>query len=383
MKVAFFTDSWLPNIDGVVTSLLNYRGELQRRGHGVWVFTASSRQAIAANHEPRVYSYRALPFPPYPQYRVALFPFPAKSVVRKADIDIVHSHAIASMGLAAIKTAGDLRLPLVGTYHTMIPYGVSLVASKPWSQKLAEKLAWKAIRLFYRPFDLVTAPSEAARKGLEENNVSAPTMVVPNGVDTKRFNPGVDGRPVRKKLGVGGKEKMILVAGRLSHEKHVDVVVRALPHVLKEVDARLVITGRGPADEKVRALVSELGLKSKVTFTGFIPNDNLSGYYAAADVLATASTFETQGLALLEGMACGTPAVGARALAIPEAVEEGKNGFLFEPFDSEGCADKILRVLTAAPKFYDKWSRNARATAEECSIPRSTDKLLKAYERVL
>ena len=383
MKIAFFTDSWLPNVDGVVTSMLNYRKELEHRGHDVWIFTTGSRESMLLNKDPQVFAYRAVPFPPYPQYRLALNPFPSKAVVEKKNVELVHSHAIASMGLAAIKTARDLDLPLVGTYHTMIPYGVKLITSWEWSQRIAERLLWRAIKAFYQPFDLVTTPSEAARKSLEEHHVDAPTLVVPNGVDINRYNPRISGARVRKELGLKKNEKMIMVAGRLSHEKNVDVIVRALPQVLKQVDARLVITGKGPAEQTVHALAHDLGLGKKVVFMGFVPKERLGEYYSAADVLATASTFETQGLALTEAMACGTPAVGAKALAIPEAVEEGRNGFLFEPFDTEECAEKITKVLTAPKGEYARWSRNARKTAEQYSIPKTTQQLIKAYGRVL
>jgi 1,2-diacylglycerol 3-alpha-glucosyltransferase len=381
-RVAFFTDSWLPNVDGVVTSLLNYRHELERRGDRVWVFTTGSRDTLRRRDD-RVYRYRALPFPPYPQYRLALYPFRATKHAREAGIDLVHCHAIASMGLAARVTARVLRLPLVGTFHTMVPQGVQLLTSQPVIQRLGERLAWRAVRAFYRPFDLVTAPSEAARRSLEEHGVAAPTVVVPNGIDTERFHPRVSGERVRRELGLEPREKLVLTAGRLSHEKHVEVLLQAFRLVRSAAEARLVITGRGPAERSLHALSRELGLQNYVTFTGFVPSVRLPEYYAAADVMATASTFETQGLSVLEAMAAGTPVVGARALAIPESVREGRNGRLFEPFDVEDCAEKLVSVLAAPRARYERLAKNARATAERYSIPRATDALVRAYGRVL
>lgn len=383
MRLAFFSDSWVPNIDGVVTALVNYRSELEKRGHEVYVFTTGSRQNIDDNDDPYVHHYRAVPFPPYPQYRLALYPFPSKSVVKRENIDVVHSHAIASMGIAAIKTAHDLRLPLVGTYHTMIPYGARLLTKQEWTRQIIESIAWKAIRMFYRPFDLVTAPSDAARKSLVENGVGVPTMVVPNGIDTEWYNPKVSGKAMRRELGLKRGQHMILSTGRLSHEKHVDVLIQAMSLVLQELDAKLVITGGGPAEHSLQALARELNLQDKIVFTGFVPKQKLVEYYAAAEVMATASTFETQGLALLEAMAAGKPAVGARAMAIPEAVKDNKTGFLFEPFHVEDCAEKIVKVLTARKSTYDRWSRNARAMAVRNSIPAATEELLKAYDKVI
>jgi 1,2-diacylglycerol 3-alpha-glucosyltransferase len=384
MKIAFFTDSWLPNVDGVVTSLVNYRGELEKNGHQVWVFTTG--KFLPTNRLPKdahVVRYPAVPFPPYPQYRIALFPYGSAATVARHGIDLVHCHAQASMGPPAIVTAKALQKPLVGTYHTMIPQGVKLVAKDPISQRVAENVTWRAIKAFYKPFDLVTAPSQAAVDSLRENGVKTPTVVVPNGVDTHLFNPRASGASVREALKLQKGEKVILAAGRVSFEKNFDDLVKALPNVLKETPARLVIAGKGPAERDVRNTVRRLGLEKHVTFVGFLTKTHLAQYYRACDVFATASTFETQGLTVLEAMACEKPVVGCDYLAIPEAIKDNRNGFLFPAHDTDACAHQLAKVLTASRPKYRAWSENARKTALTCSIPNATARLLKAYQQVL
>jgi 1,2-diacylglycerol 3-alpha-glucosyltransferase len=144
-----------------------------------------------------------------------------------------------------------------------------------------------------------------------------------------------------------------------------------------------VITGDGPAYGSVKKLVSELGLSGRTIMPGFCKPYELPFFYAAGDVYVTASTFETQGLAMLEAMSCGKIAVGANSLAIPETLKDNQNGFLFSPHDAEDCAEKISKALNASPAKRRSLSANARKTAEGLSIEKSTSRLLEAYSLVM
>ena len=383
MKIGFFTDTYLPNVDGVVTAILSYRRDLERRGDKVFVFAAGDSEAQKNNLDKRVFFYRAVPFPPYPQYKVAIFPYNSSKEARRAGIEGVHSHAIASMGLAAIKTSRDLGKPLVGTFHTMISEAAKNYVRQKWLKIASDKLVWRAIRTFYAPFDLVTAPSETTRRMLEDNGVAG-TIMVPNGVDTQRFHPGIDKKIVRTMLGLKREEKLVMIPGRLSHEKNVDVILKAVPKVVKEDEnVRFIVLGSGPAEGMCKALAKRMNLGKSVMFTGFVQSFEVPYYYGAADLFVTASTFETQGLAMLENMACANPCVGADAMAIPEFLKDGQNGFLFRPFDSSECAEKIVKALEMKEGARKKMAKNARQTAEKYSIPACTDKLLDAYDEVL
>jgi len=383
MKIGFFTDTYLPNVDVVVNAILSFKGELEKRGHEVFVYASGDERARRENTDPRVRYYKSLPFPVYPQYKVAVFPFSAKRDAKKDGIEIVHCHGLASMGLASIKTARDLGLPLVGTFHTLLPQGAAAYARSAWAKRMAWKIAWKAIRLFYKPFKTVTAPTLTIRALLEEHGVRN-AVVVPNGVNVEKFNPRISGGVVRKMLGL--KEKLVLVAGRLSFEKNVDVLVEAAGILKKErkrAGIKFVVTGEGPVKSFYEKTSREKGVSDCFVFTGFVPDSELPFYYAACDALATASTFETQGMAVLEAMACGKPVVAANAMALSEIVLDGHNGFLFTPFDARECAERIWEVLSLPEKKYRQFSSNARKTAEAYSIPKCADKLLGVYESAL
>jgi len=382
MRIGFFSDTYYPNVDGVVSAMMSYRRELERRGDKVYIF--ASRPSGADTSDKSVYFYDSVAFPPYPQYRLAIFPYMLTSKARRAHLDIIHSHAITTMGLASIKAARDLKLPLVGTFHTMVPIAAKYYTRKnPVARFLADKLLWGSIRTFYKPFQLVTAPTKVICDILEAHGIEK-TFRVPNGVDTERFSPKIDSMPIRKILGIKPGEKVIMTAGRVSFEKNINVIVHACKELEKDgEDFRLVITGDGPAFGSVKKLASDVGLSGRTVMPGFCRPYELPFYYAAADVFVTASTFETQGLAMLEAMACGKPVVGANSLAIPETVRDNYNGYLFEPHDASDCAAKLSKATNASAARKAALSKAARRTAEGLSIEKSTDRLLEAYSLVM
>jgi 1,2-diacylglycerol 3-alpha-glucosyltransferase len=383
MRVGFFTDTFLPNIDGVVTSILDFRSFLKKEGHDVYVFSAGSQSDARLNEDPTVFFFRSLAFPPYPQYKLALFPYiGATRTAKQLDLDLVHCHAITSMGLASRHTSGQLKVPLVGTFHTMVTDGSSYFTKSQWLKTRASKVLWRAVSLFYKPFDSVMAPSHVTAGLLKSHGVNN-VQVVPNGVDLGRFSTDLDSSVVRKLLRVAPHEDVVLVAGRLGFEKNVDVVIRSAKRILEKRAVRFIVTGDGPARKSLESLAVKEGVRHAFEFEGFVNKKALAYYFAAADVMVSASSFETQGLSVLEAMACGKPVVAANALALAEAVDDGKNGFLFEPFDEKDCAEKVVDVLSAGKKQKTLWSRSARKNAEQYSLEKSGKKLLAVYDSVL
>ena len=144
----------------------------------------------------------------------------------------------------------------------------------------------------------------------------------------------------------------------------------------------MVITGDGPARDSIKSLISKHNLEDKIILVGFCKPFELPYYYSAADVFVTASAFETQGLAMLEAMACGKPVVGADSLAIPESLKSDANGYLFRPHDAQDCADQIEKIFHASPAKCARLAKGARRTAEGLSVEKSTGRLLEAYSLV-
>ncbi|MCX6777686.1 MAG: glycosyltransferase [Candidatus Micrarchaeota archaeon] len=376
MRIAFFTDTYLPNKDGVVTSILTSRSRLEKMGHEVYVFCSGTREAKRENRDPRVFYHASAPFAPYPDYQLALFPFLSRNKLKKLNIDLVHSHGLATMGLAAAVSARAIGKPLVTTFHTLIPEAVHYIARGRRMERLTKSIAWKYVTWYLGLADCIITPSGIVREMLEDHGLRN-VYAVPNGIDTRVFNPKVKCSEVKKELGIEGK-KMVLNVGRLVKEKNLDVLIKSALIVLEgESDAVFVVAGGGPAEAYYRALVRKEGVEDKFIFKGYLSRDLLAKYYAAADVFAFPSKFETQGLVALEAMACGTPVAGAEYLAIKEIVKSGYNGYLFDPDDHEDCAEKLLKTMRDRSSL----SKNARRTATQYSLEKCAEKMVDVYEK--
>jgi 1,2-diacylglycerol 3-alpha-glucosyltransferase len=193
-------------------------------------------------------------------------------------------------------------------------------------------------------------------------------------VDCARFNPDRYDKGFLGRFGLAGKT-VLLHVGRLSLEKRLDIGLKAMAELApRHPDLRLLVVGKGPAGEHYKEMARSLGISDKVVFAGFLPDEDLPKAYASVDALLIASTFETQGLVVLEALASGTPVAGIRFRAIPEFVTEGKNGCLF---DEESCAEAIQRCLARA----DSMKINALSTARQYSVDACAAKLEKVYEK--
>ena len=381
LHIAFYTDSYLPATDGVVNSIINFRKELERRGHKVYIFASSSMGSKAMPGR-NVFLYRGIEFKPYPQYSMAIFPYNSAVKLRNLEVDIVHAHTPFMMGFASMLIAKMSGYPLVGSFHTLINNRSVIEDYYPKNEQLRKftaKYLWKYVKFFYRKCDAVAVPSKStysilARQGIR--NIS----VVPNSVDMKSFRPTAGGRRMRGELGIGSGEKMVLYLGRISREKRLDVMIKAAARLCKKRDdMKFVIGGTGPAEYRYKSMVKRLGLQKHVSFIGFVREKDLPKLYAASDAFCIPSTFETQGIASIEAMASGKPVVGADCLALSDLIVNGRNGEKFRPGDYLGCARKIERVLNNP----DAYISNAISTAEEFSVEKMADRLLDVYRMVM
>ena len=362
MRIGFFTDTFLPQKNGVVTSLLSSGPELVKRGHEVSVFCPKSR--IKELNGMKVYSYPAITFRPYPEFKIAV-PSGRDAVPQ---LDIVHSHSPFTMGFFGWRVSNFQKVPRVTTFHTMLSEYVQYIAL--FGKKFMERVAWKYCEIFYNKQGGIVAPSGALKRVLISHHIRKPISIVPTGIDTGFFKP-TKKETAREKLGLKKDEKIFLSLGRLSYEKNIDAVLKAL----EKTDGKLIVAGRGPAAKKLKKMKVELGLRNKVSFAGYIPEELKPLYYSAADALVIASTGETQALVVAEAMACGCPVIGASSLAIPEVVRDGKNGYLFRP----GEVERLIELMNAYEPS-KKMISQALKTGQKFSVEKCVDKLEKFYE---
>lgn len=376
MRIAFFTDTYLPNIDGVVVAMLNTRRVLEKLGHEVFVFTAKEGVwGKGKEKDPSVFRYPSVPFAPYPQYKLAIHAHGARAVLKQKKVDLIHSHGMGPMGMAALYCARMLKKPIVGTLHTNIQEATHYLwkykTGRKVVKRIAKDVAWKYLRMYYNQCDMTIVPSEFMERLCRQHGIRN-VIALSNGIDLKRFRPG--------RRTAWKKNTVALYVGRLVKEKNLDVVIKAARHVEKRIpNIHFVIVGGGPASDYYKELTTKYRVGHLFTFAGFIDMKDVASYYHDADIFVFPSVFETQGLVGLEAMATGLPVAGARALAIPDFVKEGYNGYLFSPKDVKGCTAAILKTVSDRKRL----RKGAIETARKHSLEECTDALVRVYSDVL
>ena len=257
MKIAVFTDTFAPTVNGVVNAVRNFDRALSARGHIVKVFTEGRSPGASIMDGAEVYKYRAFTFLPYPDFEYSVDVIGPVRDATRFKPDIVHAHTPFVMGYCAWRVARKFKLPLVGTFHTPVDeYVVYIAKRSKMSQALLKKVAMAYQDWFYSRCDVIIVPAKSAAQYLHVKNKRI--EVVSNGIDLSRYS--IAGRKeFRDKYGLG-TSSVIMHGGRLSFEKRPDGVIKAMPFVLKEVpDAKLVIVGKGPAKKSLETLVEKMG----------------------------------------------------------------------------------------------------------------------------
>ncbi len=379
MKIAMFTDSYYPAVDGVVNSVSTVSRELERIGHEVFIFAPepTNGEVISDITKGGTFFFKSMKFRHYPQYRTAFLPSNKTKVLDRLGIDLIHTHGITTVGLKGLSASRKFDVPVATTYHTMVHEAMNYYMPIPLPTSIIVNLAVRYMRFFLSKSDVVVVPTKPI---LEELVRIAPRMpyaaVIPTGIDTKRFTPQGRGDAVREKYGIGDAP-LLLYVGRVAFEKSIDRIIMQMP-LLKDRSTKLMIAGDGPARSRLEQLVSSLKLNDRVIFTGFIPDAELPDYYKAADVFVSASKFETQGITMLEAMACGKPVVSINYRAVTDFVVSGENGFLYDEY-SENIAGTIERAMNAEARV----KKNARRTAEKYSKENCARTLSELYTRTL
>lgn len=381
MRIAFFTDTFPPEVNGVANTVAHAARALARSGNTVRVFTVSKLSARELQKKAGgLYEVETVPSVGLPIYLGVHITLPVGLALRKTarfKPDIIHSHTPFSMGWEAVWAARFLKVPIVGTHHTFFDHYLKHVhLDYEW----ARRLSWKLTVGYYNRCDLVVSPTRSLVDELLAQGLRRPFEIMPNAVDTALFRPARDVAAVKARLGL--PDRVVVHMGRLSYEKSVDQTLRAFKLVVeKGEDATLVIMGDGPGKKDLESLAQTLGLESRIRFTGFLYGEKLIEHLQAADVFVTASKSENMPLAILEAMSAGLPIVAIRSLGLAEIVEDGKNGYLLAPDDIFGIAEKTQNLLRDSDLRHS-FSVSSRALSEKYSEPAITGRFNKLYSRL-
>lgn len=373
MRIAMFTEVFLPKIDGVVTRVVRTLEQLADLGHEVLLFAPGHPPARYAGHE--VVRVRGVSLRPlYPELKVGM---PTPEIARKMESFRPHLvHTVNPVWLAAygVLSAGRRDVPQLASFHTDVPsYTESLRVG--WARHPME--SW--IRFIHNKAEVnlcTSGPMVERARSVGIRRVG----LWPKAVDTAGYHPSHARPAMRSRLTDGHPEAPLVVyVGRMSREKDLDALVEPMRRLRERVPgARLAMVGSGPH-------VAELQRRfdpAWTVFTGYMSGPELAQAYASADAFAFPSTTETLGLVALESMASGVPVVGARAGGIPFVIDDGRTGFLAEPGDAEAWADRLGRLLTD-PGLRERMGRAAREEAERHSWRAATESLVGFYDQAV
>ncbi|GBF82639.1 glycosyltransferase family 4 protein [Aphanothece sacrum] len=368
MRIALFTETFLPKIDGIVTRLRHTVEHLQRNGDQVLIFSPDG--GLKEHKGAKIHGVKGLPLPLYPELKLAIPTPTVGKAIEKFKPDVVHVVNPAVLGLGGIYYAKTMNIPLVASYHTHLPqylhhYGLGSL----------EGLLWELLKLGHNQARLNLCTSTAMVNELVTHGIERVDLWQ-RGVDTEMFHPHLASKQMRSRLSEGNPENpLLLYVGRVSAEKQIDQikpVLEAIP------DAHLAIVGDGPHREALEAHFAE----TQTNFVGYLQGLELASAFASSDAFIFPSRTETLGLVLLEAMAAGCPVVAANSGGIPDIVTDRVNGYLFEPTDPNGAIMATKRLL-AAKEEREKLRENARLEAEKWSWAASTNQLRKYYQTVL
>ncbi|HZK04872.1 MAG TPA: glycosyltransferase family 1 protein [Actinomycetaceae bacterium] len=368
MRIAYFTEVFLPKIDGVVTRILRTLDELEPLGHEAIVFGPGNPPKEYAGA--KVVRVNSVPFKPlYPEARFGL---PTPGIAEAlADFrpDVVHAVNPVWLGAYGVLASRRRDIPLLASFHTDLPkYTVEMGISalKPTAEGI--------IRFLHNQAEInlcTSAPMVERAREFQLRRVD----LWPKAVDTRTYHPDRYSREMRARLTGGHPEApLVLYVGRLSKEKNLADLVEPIRR-LEDLGARLAFVGSGPQSEELE----EMFAGTNTVFAGYMNGDELGSAFASADVFAFPSTTETLGFVAMESMASGVPVVGADAGGIPDVIDDGVNGLLVPPRDPDAMTAR-LRMLITDPGLRARLGAEARAESERHSWRTSTETLVRYYQ---
>ena len=369
MRIAYVTESFPPDVNGVAHTAVRVAEQLVNRGHQVLVIAPE-----AASGRPRpdralgfpVVRVPSLPVPAYPGFRVGIPGARVRAAVAGHRADLVHLAGPFVLGSGGCTAARRLHLPIVAVYATDLP----AYARAYHTGRAGQAICWRRLRRIHNAADRTLAPCTETAAELHAHGVQR-VWLWARGVDSGRFDPAKRSARLRAELAPGG-ELLVGYVGRLAVEKRVDLLaqVAALPGV------RLVIVGSGPAAAAVRRALPA------AMFLGQRAGEHLARIYASLDVFVHSGPHDTFGQTLQEAAASGLPVVAPAAGGPVDLVQDGVTGFLVAPGDPAALAGAVAR-LAADPLLRAAQGRAGRQAVLGRSWPVLCDQLIGHYQAAL
>ncbi|MFN2136573.1 MAG: glycosyltransferase [Candidatus Promineifilaceae bacterium] len=381
MNIAHFTNTYKPNVNGVVRSISTFRDGLTRLGHLVFIFAQEAPKDFV---DPEQFIFR------YPGFNIPRFNYsltlPTSSFVDQLipslKLDVIHSNHPVLVGSAAADEAEKRGLPLVFTFHTRyVEYAEGYLAYVPFSQAIVEGLVVDGLVNYMNRCQHIVTPSDSIKQTLiDYGGVTERITTIPTGIDLEPFRQA-DGQAVRERYGLEGKTVLVSV-GRLADEKNWKTLLEAVALAAKDRDdLRLLLIGDGPQRDELQRYARDLGLEEVVIFTGLVPFEQIPDHLKAADLFVFASITETQGLVTMEAMAAGLPVVAVDATGTRDEVKDGVEGLLTR--DDGAALGKAIKQVLDDPDLYARLQAAVAQKVPSLDMMARAEKMVGVYEQAI
>jgi glycosyltransferase involved in cell wall biosynthesis len=376
MRIAHFTNTYLPVVNGVAQSICTFRRALSEQGYTIFVFAQKARGY--KDEEPFVLRYPALANPMHPNYPITLpISRQVNWLLPALKLDVIHSHHPFLIGSAA-KKATDLNTPLVFTYNTRYQEYSHYV---PFNQQLVKAVIKAHLAHYLQKCHHIIVPSRSIKDELADlYDITNQITVVPLGLDLSLW-AAADRQEVRRARG-WVDDTVLISIGRLAPKKNWPTLLRAMAPLLKARPAtRLVLIGDGVERKLLEQLARTMGIAAQVEFTGVLAHQQVIAHLKAADLFCFASVTETQGLVTIEAMAAGLPVVAVDATGTRDVVTHECEGLL-TPNEDTALFQAISRILDSSA-LRDRLASAALRRAQTFNIETQARKMVSVYEQAM
>ena len=387
MRIAIFTDTYPPFVNGVSTSCFNLVNCLMSRGHEVLVVAprptdGKLEQIGNVVYVPGIYLKK------YYGYRLTnMFANKPISIIKKFKPDVIHNQTDFTIGVVARRCAKKLKLPIVYTYHTSYE-DYTYYVTRGIMDRFAKRIVRNYTKGLANKMTEFITPSEKTKEYMRLVGSDVYINVIPTGIDFSIFKSDkIDQQKTlafKKEHKIGPNTKVFLILGRLAKEKSMDVSLRGIAayhHKHPEVDIKVLMVGEGPAHEELQLLAVDLGISELVDFVGQVSGLEVPFYYNLADIYTSASITETQGLTFMEAMAAGKIVLARFDSNLTGTIVNGKTGFFFT--DDASFISQVEKIFDMSKEQREAIIKEAYRIVDIYSIDKFYDNIMRVYKRAI
>ena len=390
MRVGIFTESYPPLVNGVSTSILMLQKALEKLGHEVFIVTVSDdKKNYTLEDDGHILRLPSMNLANCYDYKfTSVYPIKAVNIIKKMNLDVIHSNVEFTIGIFARVVSEQLGIPLVHTYHTnWEDYTHYITKNKKILDDICKKLL-KYLVVFFEDktvTELIVPSNKIYNIFKDKYKFTKNIHIIQTGIETSKFYKenfsSKDINNLKKKYGIKKKDFVIMTVSRLAKEKSVDRLINNQKELLKRYpNMKLLIVGDGPDIDKLKMQVCSLNISKNVIFTGKVTLEEIPIYYQLGDVFVTASKSEKQGLTVVEAISSSLPIVAVKDDSFISSVIDDFNGYVFT--SDEKYIESILK-LYENNDIYNRLSNQSRILSSDFSSEYFALKVLKVYETAI